>query len=41
MTFSQWDIVKARSRAQSLVGRVSAPRQQQIARKVRELFRFG
>jgi mRNA-degrading endonuclease toxin of MazEF toxin-antitoxin module len=31
----------ARSRAKNIVGRVSVPRQQQIARKVRELFRFG
>lgn len=31
----------ARARAQSVVGRVSLPRQQQIARRVRELFRFG
>ncbi|MDO8545178.1 MAG: type II toxin-antitoxin system PemK/MazF family toxin [Opitutaceae bacterium] len=31
----------ARSRAQSIVGHVSSPRQQQIARRVRELFRFG
>ena len=31
----------ARSRAQSVVGRVSIQRQQQIARRIRELFRFG
>lgn len=31
----------ARTRARSVVGRVSTLRQQQISRQVRELFRFG